>query len=83
MVLSGLKILLQPALVWLLGSHVFALRPLSLTVAVTVAALPTGINAYLFAARYGAGVPASTSTILISTLISVVTLGLLLAGLHG
>lgn len=83
LVLSGLKILLQPGLVWLLGSHVFALRPLSLTVAVTVAALPTGINAYLFAARYGAAVPASTSTILISTLISVVTLGLLLANLHG
>ena len=49
----------------------------------TIAALPTGINAYLFAARYQAGVPESTSTILVSTLLSVVTLSLLLAQLRG
>ena len=30
------------------------LAPVSLAVAVTMAALPTGINAYLFAARYDA-----------------------------
>ena len=55
------------------------MRPLSLAVALTIAALPTGINAYLFAARYEAAVPEATSTILVSTLVSVVTLGLLLA----
>ena len=37
----------------------------------TIAALPTGINAYLFAARYDAAVPEATSTILVSTLVSV------------
>lgn len=79
--LAGLKVLAHPALVWLLGSFVFPLRPVPLAVAVTVAALPTGINAYLFAARYRAAVPEATSTILVSTLVSVATLGALLAAL--
>ena len=48
-----------------------------------MAALPTGINAYLFAARYDAAVPEATSTILLSTLVSAVTLGaFLLAALR-
>ena len=69
---------MQPALIYLLGAYVFELAPVSLAVAVTMAALPTGINAYLFAARYDAAVPEATSTILISTLVSVMTLGFLL-----
>lgn len=81
--LTGLKVLVHPALVLALGSLVFPLRPLSLTVALTIAALPTGINAYLFAARYDAAVPEATSTILVSTLIAVATLGGLLAILRG
>ena len=58
------------------------LAPVSLAVAVTIAALPTGINAYLFAARYEAAVPAATGTILVSTLLSAASLGLLLATLR-
>ena len=83
LLLSGLKLLVQPALVWLLAAWLFALQPISLAVAVTIAALPSGINAYLFAARYDASVPEASSTILVSTLLSVVTLSLLLAGLRG
>jgi malonate transporter len=83
LLLSGLKILIQPALVYLLAAWLFALQPISLAVAVTIAALPSGINAYLFAARYDASVPEASSTILVSTLLSVVTLSLLLAGLRG
>jgi predicted permease len=83
LLLSGLKILVQPALVYLLAAWMFALQPVSLAVAVTIAALPSGINAYLFAARYQAGVPEASSTILVSTLLSVVTLSLLLATLRG
>jgi malonate transporter and related proteins len=83
LLLTGLKILLQPALVYLLAAHVFALPPVSLAVAVTIAALPTGINAYLFAARYEAAVQEATSTILVSTLISAGTLAALLATFRG
>ncbi len=81
--LTALKTLVQPALIYLLGAHVFVLAPVSLAVAVTMAALPTGINAYLFGARYDAAIPEATSTILISTLVSVLTLGFLLTTLHG
>jgi predicted permease len=83
LLLSGLKLLLQPALVYLLAAHVFRLPPTSLAVAVTVAALPSGINAYLFAARYDAAVPEATSTVLVTTAASVLTLSLLLAVLRG
>ena len=78
MALTALKILLQPFLVYLLAAHLFGLSPLSQAVLVTIAALPTGINAYLFAARYRAAEAAATSTILVSTLLSTLTLGLLL-----
>lgn len=77
--LSVLKIVLQPILVYLLAAHLFGLEAMSLAVAVTIAALPTGINAYLFAARYETAVPEATSTILLSTLVSAVTLAGLLA----
>ena len=81
--LTALKTLVQPALIYVLGAYVFVLAPVSLAVAVTMAALPTGINAYLFGARYDAAIPEATSTILISTLVSVLTLGFLLTTLHG
>jgi predicted permease len=83
LLLTMLKTLLQPALIWLLGTYLFGLGPVSLAVAVTMAALPTGINAYLFAARYEAAVPEATSTILVSTLVSVPVLALLLTLLQG
>jgi predicted permease len=80
--LTVLKLLLQPALIWLLATGPFDLPPLSTAIAVTIGALPSGINAYLFAARYRAAVPEATSTILITTLVSVVTVGLLLGALR-
>ena len=83
LLLTGLKTLAQPALIYVLGAHVFDLAPVSLAVAVTMAALPTGINAYLFAARYDVAAPEATSTILLSTLLSVVSLGFLLTTLRG
>lgn len=82
LLLTLLKNLLQPAAIYALGAWVFELGPVSLAVAVTMAALPTGINAYLFAARYDAAVPEATSTILVSTLISTFTLAFLLAWLQ-
>ena len=83
LLLTGLKTLAQPALIYVLGAYVFDLAPVSLAVAVTMAALPTGINAYLFAARYDVAAPEATSTILLSTLLSVVSLGFLLTTLRG
>jgi malonate transporter len=68
--------------IYTLGAWVFELGPVPLAVAVTMAALPTGINAYLFAARYDSAVPEATSTILATTLVSTVTMAVLLAWLQ-
>ena len=67
-----------PRRVYGLGAWIFGLSPVSLAVAVTIAALPTGINAYLFAARYDAATPEATSTILLSTLLATGTMTVLL-----
>lgn len=82
LLLTALKTLVQPLMIYALGAWVFELGPVALAVAVTMAALPTGINAYLFAARYDSAVPEATSTILASTLISTITLAVLLAWLQ-
>ncbi|MGD9511830.1 MAG: AEC family transporter [Geminicoccaceae bacterium] len=79
LVLIALKNLIQPTIIYALGAWVFGLAPVSLAVATTMAALPTGINAYLFGARYNAATAEASSTILISTLVSAVSIGLLLA----
>ena len=62
---------LMPALVWVMAAHVFALPPVWVGTAVIMAATPTGMNAYLFAAKYDAGVASVSSTIVLSTAISV------------
>ena len=73
----ALKIMALPALVWgfclLLG-----LSGLETAVAVVVAALPTGANAFLLARRYAEDAEASGAAVLISTLLSMVSLSVLL-----
>ena len=78
-VLIGLKIFVHPLLVWLLATQVFDVTPLWASVAVVMAALPTGMNAYLFAQRYGVGVAQAATAVLVSTGITIGTLSLLLA----
>ena len=69
--LTVLKMVLMPAIVWVMAVHVFALPPVWAGTAVIMAATPTGINAYLFAAKYDAGVASVTSTIVLSTAASI------------
>lgn len=76
--LVGLKMLLHPLLVWLLAAHVFALPPLWVAVLVLLAALPTGVNAYLFAQRYQVGLATATTTIFLSTLFGLISLPVVL-----
>ena len=76
--LVGLKLLLHPLLVWLLAGFVFGVAPLWTAVAVTMAALPVGVNVYLFAQRYASCVAPVATAILLSTGLSVGTLFLLL-----
>ncbi|MEM7695085.1 MAG: AEC family transporter [Pseudomonadota bacterium] len=74
-VLSIAKLLIMPAVVYLLGTTVFDLPPIALAVAVTVAAAPTGANAYLIATRFQTGLALSANTITLTTAVAVVSLG--------
>lgn len=71
---SAFKTLVHPAIVWLLATQLFDLPALWTAVAVTLAALPSGITGYLFAQRYDVCVETSATSILVSTLASAVTL---------
>ncbi len=73
-----LKLLAMPLLVWMFGLAL-GLSPLEMAVAVTAAALPTGANAFLLAARYATDPAASGAQVLVSTVLSVATLTAVLA----
>ena len=81
---SAFKLMALPVLVWLMGSYVFPLDPLWLTVATLNAAMPAGANVYLIGQMYGIGVARATNAVVISTAVSVVTLSvaLLLLGVQ-
>ena len=54
------------------------MEPLWRDVAVVMAALPVGINVYLFADRYEAGAPAAATSMLLSTFLSFGTIATVL-----
>jgi malonate transporter len=72
-VLSFLKLVLHPLIVFLLATKVFAMPLAWSGVAVLFAACPCGINAYLFAERYKQGVADASSAIALSTALSLFT----------
>ncbi|MDQ1080440.1 AEC family transporter [Pseudoroseomonas cervicalis] len=74
---TALKLLLMPALVWLVAWGI-GLPRLPTAVAVLAAAMPTGANAFFLARRYAAGADRSGATVLLSTILSVATLAVLL-----
>jgi malonate transporter and related proteins len=77
-VLAGLKLLLLPALVWLIGSAMAGMPPTWLRVAVLMAACPAGVNAFLFAMRYQRAVATVAAAIAVGTATSALTLTVLL-----
>ena len=74
--LGAIKIFVMPAIVFLAGSFVFHLPPLWTVVATLTAACPTGVNAYIFANRYGTGHAMSANAITITTLCAIGTTSL-------
>jgi len=77
--ITVLKLLVHPALVYVLAFHVFAMPPVWAGVAVLFAASPCGLNAYLFAERYRTAVGVSASAITVSTVASIATTAFWLA----
>ena len=75
-----MKIIIHPLLVWLLAVIVFGLTDeIWIQVIVILAALPTGVNPFLFASRYNTGQMLSSGAVFISTFISIFTLSALLS----
>ena len=75
--ITVLKCIVHPLLVWI-ACTVFQVDQLWTQVAVLLAAMPTGINALIFADKYGVRVSIVTKSILIGTLLSVLSISLLL-----
>jgi len=71
--ISMLKLVLHPLVVLLLATYVFDMPPVWAGVAVLFASCPSGINAYLFAERYGEGVALASSAVTLSTVLALGT----------
>ncbi len=74
--LSALKLILFPALVWLIADRIAGLPPLWTAAAVLCAACPTGVNAYLIANRFRTGHALAANTITLTTAFGVVTISI-------
>lgn len=78
LLLSAVKLIVQPALAWLLAARVFGLPPELVAMAVVLAALPTGTGPFMLAEFYRREPQVTSRTILLSTLGSLATLSFLL-----
>ena len=75
-IVSTLKLLIMPALVFVLTHDVLTMSKVWADVAVLAAACPTGVNAYLIAARLRAGQAMASSAITLSTGLAALTVSL-------
>jgi predicted permease len=82
LVMSLIKLILQPLIAWVLMVPVLGVDPSIARYGVLLAAMPSGINVYVFATYYNRGVNVATNVVLISTVMSLVTVSawLLLLG---
>ena len=72
-VVTFMKLVVHPGLVFVLAKWVFPMPLEWAGIAVLFAAMPSGVNSYLFAQRYGAGAGLTSGTIALSTGLSVIT----------
>lgn len=75
---TTLKLFANPLLVWLAGVHLLPLEPDRLAALVLLAAMPTAASVFVIAQRYDAWVLRASSSVLVTHLGSVATLGALL-----
>jgi malonate transporter and related proteins len=84
-IVTALKLVIHPLIVWLLVTFLVPMPPVFATVAVLFAAMPCGINAYLLAERFRTGVAAAAGAVTLSTTLSMLTISfwLWMAGVGG
>ena len=71
--ISVLKLVVHPLVVLILATQVFEMPRAWAGVAILFASCPSGINAYLFAERYGEGVAIASSAVALSTALALGT----------
>jgi malonate transporter len=71
--ISGLSLIVHPAVAFVLSHHVFGLPPDFVRSAVVTAAMAPGVNAYVFASLYARAQAEAASAVLLATGLSVVT----------
>jgi len=71
---SLIKLIVHPAIALFFSYYVFNLNPDLVRVAVLTAAMPAGLNVYIFATFYKRSVDIAANTVLQSTLLGVVTI---------
>lgn len=76
--LTVLKLAVHPALVWLLAVPVLRLEGLWVNVAILMAAMPSGVNVYLFGAKYDAAPGVAARTVLVTSVCSMATIAVIL-----
>jgi len=85
-IITAMKLFFHPLIVFLITRYVLVMPPVFAGVAVVFAAMPCGINSYLLAERYRAGIPATAGAVSLSTALSVLTISFWLwvlgVGLH-
>jgi predicted permease len=76
-----LKVVVNPALVWLAGRHLLPLEPDRLAAATLLAAMPVAASVFVLAQRYETWVLRASTSVLVTHLASVATLAALLYAL--
>ena len=76
--LVPLKLVVHPFLAWIIAVPILGLEGVWVPVVVTLAAMPSGVMPYMFAARYDAAPGVAARSVFLSTISSVVTISILL-----
>lgn len=79
---TGMQLIIHPAIAWVLMVPILGVDPHIARYGVLLAAMPAGINVYIFATYYNRAMDVAANTILLSTVLSLftITFWLLLLG---
>ena len=75
-ILSLVKLIILPAVTYLIGWYVFQLDKVTLLILVLLTASPTGVNAFLIASKHKTSEGVTATTVVVSTLLSVITMSI-------
>ena len=78
LIISAIKLVVHPLLVWLFVFHVFSINDIWARSAVIAASMPVAVTVYILAQQYHTYIGRTSASILLSTIISVATLTFIL-----